>query len=97
MRSQHLRSCHALRTSTIVAITRSVTAGTSGVHPRPAEHLAYRIARVAPHRWGPDVVSSGQGLLGWREARLRTSIAVDVITTVVATLALAIAAARPHD
>jgi hypothetical protein len=47
------------------------------------------------------VVSYGPGLLGWREAGFRTSIAVDVITTVVAmlalTLALAIAAARRHD
>jgi hypothetical protein len=46
------------------------------------------------------VVSYGQGLLGWREAGFRTSIAVDVITTVVAmialTVALTIAAAPPR-
>jgi hypothetical protein len=47
------------------------------------------------------VVSYGQGLLGWREAGFRTSIAVDVITTVAAmlalTLGLTIAAARRND
>jgi hypothetical protein len=34
------------------------------------------------------VVSYGQGLFGWREAGFRTSIAIDVITTVVAAIAL---------
>src|SRR3954447_23458153 len=37
------------------------------------------------------VVSYGQGLFGWREAGFRTSIALDVITTVVASIALAAA------
>jgi hypothetical protein len=47
------------------------------------------------------VVSYGQGLFGWREAGFRTAIALDVITTLVAaialTLALTIAAARSRD
>ena len=46
------------------------------------------------------VVSYGQGLFGWRETGFRTSIAVDVITTVIAmlalTLALTVAAASPR-
>jgi hypothetical protein len=46
-------------------------------------------------------VSYGQGLLGWHEAAFRTSIVVDVTTTVVAmialTLALTIAAPRPRE
>jgi hypothetical protein len=47
------------------------------------------------------VVSYGQGLFGWHEAGFRTSIALDVITTVVATaaltVALAISSALPRD
>jgi hypothetical protein len=47
------------------------------------------------------VVSYGQGLFGWHEAGFRTSIALDVITTVVATIALtfalAISAAFPRE
>jgi hypothetical protein len=34
------------------------------------------------------VVSYGQGLFGWREAGFRTPIALDVLTTVVAAIAL---------
>src|SRR4051794_40822023 len=37
------------------------------------------------------VVSYGQGLFGWHEAGFRTSIALDVITTVVAMIALTLA------
>jgi hypothetical protein len=37
------------------------------------------------------VVSYGQGLFGWREAGFRTPIAVDVITTLVAVIALTVA------
>jgi hypothetical protein len=47
------------------------------------------------------IVSYGEGLFGWREAGFRAAIAVDVITTVVAiialTLALLIAAAGPRE
>jgi hypothetical protein len=47
------------------------------------------------------VVSYGHGLFGWHEAGFRTSIAVDVVTTVVAmlalTLSLTIAAVRPES
>jgi hypothetical protein len=47
------------------------------------------------------VVSYGQGLFGWHEAGFRTSIALDVITTVVATAALTVAlgisAALPRE
>ena len=47
------------------------------------------------------VVSYGAGLFGWAESGFRTAIALDVLTTVVATLALtaalAIAAARPRE
>jgi hypothetical protein len=47
------------------------------------------------------VVSYGEGLLGWREVGFRTSIALDVISTLVAmvalTLALAVAAADRTD
>ena len=50
---------------------------------------------------GGLVVSYGPGLFGWREAGFRTPIAVDVITAVVATialtLALVVAAARPRE
>ena len=46
------------------------------------------------------VVSYGEGLFGWAESGFRTAIALDVVTTVVATIALtaglAIAAARPR-
>ena len=37
------------------------------------------------------VVSYGDGLLGWREAGFRTAIALDVVTTLVAITALAVA------
>src|SRR5438094_9083536 len=47
------------------------------------------------------IVSYGEGLFGWREAGFRTPIAVDVITTRVATIALTLAlvvvAARPRQ
>jgi hypothetical protein len=47
------------------------------------------------------VVSYGEGLFGWHEAGFRTAIALDVITTVVATIALtaalAISAALPRE
>jgi hypothetical protein len=45
-------------------------------------------------------VSYGQGLFGWREAGFRTAIAVDIITTVVAIIALTVAlgvAAAPRE
>ena len=42
---------------------------------------------------GGLVVSYGQGLFGWREVGFRTSIAVAVITAVVATIALTLALA----
>jgi hypothetical protein len=46
------------------------------------------------------VVSYGEGLFGWVESGFRTAIALDVVTTVVATLALtsalALAASRPR-
>lgn len=47
------------------------------------------------------VVSYGQGLFGWHEAGFRTAIALDVVTTVVATVgltaALALSAAVPRE
>jgi hypothetical protein len=50
---------------------------------------------------GGLVVSYGQALFGWQETGFRTSIAVAVITEVVATIALtfalAVAAARPRE
>jgi hypothetical protein len=73
-----------------------------GLALRPTRRLAALAGVViSALALGGLVVSYGQGLLGWHEAGFRTSIAVAVISAVVAavalTLALAVEAVRPRD
>ena len=70
-----------------------------GLAFRPARQLAALTGVVVSAlALGGLVVSYGQGLFGWHEVGVRTSIALAVITavgaTVALTLALAVAAAR---